>query len=141
MTLEDFVAAFAVARDVKAGTIDMYRQSVRCLGTWMTRPPELNDLSDDLLNRWVTWMLDRGYARATAKNRLGAVATLWRAAEDAGHVQTFPRRLKRVKLPPPLPEAWDESQMVALLAACEKLWAGDSAGSISRAARRCGPTC
>lgn len=119
--LRHFVARYAANVDISPGTIEQYRFAVADLDRWHGRPVRLGELTDDLLNRWITRRLQEGLSRSTVKNRRGAVVALWKAAHDLELVPKGPKRIKLVKLLPPIPECWDADQTRLLLDQSDRL--------------------
>jgi len=122
VALADYIGMYALSADLKPSSVEQLRYAVLGLDRWAAGLPDgravrLNDLSDDLLNRWLTYLLTSGMARATIKNRRGAIVTLWRAASLAGLVATWPKRVKSIRAPETIPQAWSRIQVEAILAA------------------------
>lgn len=115
--LTDYVQHYALSRDVTPGTVATYLAAAKTLDKFVGRPTDLADLCDDLLNRWITWMVGKEMPRATIKGKRGSVLTLWRAAYDDKLVTDLPKRVKLIRAPAPLPEAWDQKQAELLLLA------------------------
>lgn len=120
MTVKDYVGAYALSHDLAPATIEQLGFAVKALDKWLERSALLAELSDDLLNRWITARLAQGKSRRTVRGQRGAILTLWRAAHDDGLVENPPRRVKIVKTPSLMPEAWWEYQLRALLTAADK---------------------
>lgn len=142
-SLADFVGMYALSTDLQPCSVDQLRFAVLSLDRWAACSPEwhggpvlLSDLADDFLNRWLTDLLASGMARKTVRNRRGNIVTLWRAAADALLVSSWPRRVKTIKLPRTLPEAWSRSQVELLVQATEKLTGTFPGGLCRRATMR-----
>lgn len=114
-TLTRFVQTYATEHDIAAGTVQQLEFAVKALDRWHKRQTALDDLTDDLLNRWISDRLEAGISRATVRNQRGAILTLWRAAYEAGILPAAPARVKKVRGPATLPQAWEASQVQQLL--------------------------
>lgn len=133
MFLKEFVEAYGLAHDVAPATIQQLKFAVAALDKWHGSPVAVEALADDLLNRWINQRLADGKSRRTVKGQRGAILTLWRAALADSLTTTEPKRVKLVKTPTTLPEAWDTQQLCHLLATAEKA-GGKFANGIKRAA-------
>lgn len=130
--LAEYVSRYALAADLTRGSIDQLRYTVVCIDRWKGSPVLLSELSDDLANRWLSWLLESGLSRTTVRHRRGNLITLWRAAAESGLVESWPKRVKKIKVPNSLPEAWSRSQVDTLLRASADL-RGEFPGGIDRA--------
>src|SRR5574340_498989 len=102
MTLRAYLGRHGLQRDVRGSTIEQYGYAIGALERWNGESVTLDMLTDDLLNAWIGFRLERGDSRKTIKNQAGAITTLWRFACEDGLVETVPRRVKRIKAPPPI---------------------------------------
>lgn len=133
MFLKEFAAAYGLAHDVAPATVQQLRFAAAALDKWHGSPVALEALADDLLNRWINQRLADGKSRRTVKGQRGAILTLWRAAREEGLIDSEPKRVKLVKAPQTLPEAWDLQQLAHLLATADTA-AGKFPNGIKRAA-------
>lgn len=119
--LADLVSQYALTRDIKPDTVLYYRYVVRCLNLFAGGSVCVGELTDDLLNRWLSWMLEEKYSRKTIRNYRAAILTLWRNAYDDDLVDTLPRRVRLVRRTPTVPEAWRQAQTEAVLREAEQV--------------------
>lgn len=124
MYLRDYVAAYALANDIEPATVQYLSDAVRALDHWRgvgeqgpLPPVNVEDLCDDLLNRWINARLANGKSRKTVKTQRGAIITLWRAAHDDGLVPAEPRKVKTVRIATDNPNAWWPAETARLLSA------------------------
>jgi len=120
-TLLLFVGDYRLERDVSDGTIAYIRVTVRRFSDWLKKPATLDDLEDDLVNRWLASLLDDGLARPSVKGHRGNLLSLWRCAFERELVRLPPRRVRKIKCPRTLPEAWEIQQLQSLLTEAEKM--------------------
>ena len=116
MLLAAYVERYALETALGPRTVENYRGSVARFSHWLGHPARMADLTDDAANRWLVAILDRGRSPKTAKNERNALLALWRAAYESRLVERRPDRIRKIRVPVSLPEAWDERQLVALLA-------------------------
>lgn len=122
-----FLSKYQLTHDVADSTIQQYGYAVTALRRFAGRDVTLCDLSDHLLNRWIEHRRQAnirgewGHARQTIRNQAAAIKTLWTAAFEAGLVRTRPQRVKQLKVPLPIPEAYDLGQFGQLVAACDQI--------------------
>src|SRR5687768_17565627 len=86
--LADYVTSYTLSHDLEPASVKQLRHAVAALDKWNGKPVVLADLSDDLLNRWITARVEAGKSRKTVRGQRGAVLCLWRAAVDDGLIST-----------------------------------------------------
>lgn len=127
MLLSDLVACYRLERDVKSSTVQQLSCTVSLLSQFLERPAELSDLNDDTINRWIEWLATtngkhgRPRKRRTIFTQRNNIILVWNFACESDRLSQEPKRVKRIKLPVTLPEAWTEQQMATWLAACDKI--------------------
>jgi integrase len=92
--------------------------AIRNLSRWVGHEVRLDELCDDLFNRWVMHLQSR-YRPKTAKTRRANVLGVWQYAVDTDHVEpeSEPGRVRIVKVPRPVPECWSMAELATLLEA------------------------
>lgn len=119
-SLAEYVATYALYRDVRAGTVRQYELAVAALDRWAGRRVTVAELTPELVSRWL-----RDYAAevspATAASKRSQVLVLWRSAADDGLVAAPTRRVRPVKQLPRATEAWTREEVERLLVACRDL--------------------
>lgn len=124
--LNDYLENYSLARDLGPGTIKHYEMTVRALCRWHVRPVRLLDLSDKLVNEYLSHMKERGLTQATIRSQRVDLCALWRSAAEEGLVDTVPVRVRRVRVNPKIPTAWTLAEVNRLLQAAEKVEGFDS---------------
>ena len=127
MRMAELISLVRLGRDVKPTSLKQLGYTVSLLRQFLGREPVLDDFTDDLLNRWIDWLAStpsrHGPLRRkrTIKTQRNNAITLWNFAWEAELVERTPRRVKKIKVGPTLPEAWSEQQMAIWLAACDRI--------------------
>lgn len=102
-------------------TREQYRFAIGDLERFCGRPPLLEDLNDDLLLRFLKWLVDfRELAEITANERVGRIKSLWTWLAKRGKVPTFPT-VDRLPVPEQHPLAWSREELSALFAAAGQM--------------------
>lgn len=133
MYVRDYLASYLAERDVSADYPRDLRYTISYLDRWAGRPVDLSELADDLANRWLLHLSATMRPRSVKHHRTNLLA-LWRGAADAGLIDVWPRRVRRVKVPRTLVEAWHIDEMRRLLLAAEALTGKIRRWGIPRAA-------
>lgn len=118
------VKKYAETRGVAKHGEYMHRLAVRSFGKFLGREPELADLDEETVCRWLTWLEDSsGLAARSVKNKRSELITLWRFAAEHELVDQPPaaHKIRPVKVPRPIPVAWDRQQLKQLVDACARL--------------------
>ncbi len=120
MKLHRWVDCYALRRHPSEGYYQKLHQVVNAFERFLGREASLQDLTAEQVNLWI---MRRCGARSwhTARSRRGMLLTLWRAACEEGLVKEFPQRIRPVKTPPLIPQAWKEKELERLLDACQRL--------------------
>lgn len=120
MFVRDYLQAYLSERDVSAEYPRDLRYTVSYLDHWAGHPIRLVELSDDLANRWLVHLAGTMRPRSVKHHRTNLLS-VWRGAAEAGLIDVWPRRVKRIKVPRTLVEAWHLEEMRSILAGCEQL--------------------
>lgn len=112
---------FPRKRDITStSTRTHYRVAIKHLGLMLGRPPQLADLTDDTIERFITYCLNvRGLARYTVKQRRGYLVALWTWCAKRNLADTFPT-VPPLAVPRHIPQAWSLDELQLLLAACKQ---------------------
>jgi integrase len=103
----------------------LYRTTLRTFGKFLTRPPELNDLTDDTVSRFLDWFLRLPRSPFSANKERSNLLAIWRFACRKNFVDHWPD-VEPDAEPERIPQAWTAAQIAQLLAACN-----DVKGTIS----------
>lgn len=98
MTIDNFVAQYANYRDIRPGTIEQYKYTVKSLSRFLNRPAQLQDLHPDTVNRWLR-SLSGKLSPFTIHSKRGQLLVLWRAAIEMQKVEEAPRTIRSIKRP------------------------------------------
>lgn len=121
MELDKLLSKYTSENDLSAEYQKQLRYTLRQFQAWAGRTLSIGDLTDDLINRYLIFLQDQKKRPATIKSQRGNLLTLWRSAWDARLTETKPERVRAIKVPRDLPEAWRENQMVCLLTAASTM--------------------
>ncbi len=115
-TLGEYVRlSYSLLRDIKANTLRQYQITADLFERWAGGPIRLDELDEASVSAWL-----RDYA-ATAKPRTvrskkTQILALWRAAADDGLAsEPTARRVRRVRCPDQVVDAWTRAEVEQLL--------------------------
>lgn len=121
-------SVYVASRDLGAGSVYQLRRSCRILAGFVGYDPQLAEIDELLLCRWLAAMQVQ-YAPATVRKLRGDVLGILADAFDSGMgPELRPRRVRRVKVPPPNPQAWAVDEVQRLVAAARGLPGTTKAG-------------
>ena len=115
-----FESAYVLQHDITLSTIQAYRTAISSINRWHGSPIRLDELNDLTFSQWMTDLQTAGKPKHTIKTYSCTVLTIWRSAHDDGLCPTAPRKVKRIKLPRMIPEAWTLAEMEQILWAASK---------------------
>lgn len=113
--------AYPLARDIRPETLRQYVIVADLLERWAGGPVAWADLDEATVSAWL-----RDYASAaapaTVKSKKGQFLALWRAAADDGLCEDpVARRVRRVRVPEQVVDAWTREEVERLLETCRGL--------------------
>lgn len=111
-----FRTAYVNEKELATSTQGFYRDAISQFRRFLEREPMLADFAQDPFNRFLTAAQERR-APATVKGYRRALVALWRCAFERGDVEAEPKRIRRIKAPPPIPDAWTPAELARLVAA------------------------
>jgi integrase len=98
-----------------------YLYAIRDFGAFLKRPATLDDLDDDTLTEWLTWLVDvRGLAARSANGEADRVRAVWNWLAKRGRVSRFPTFGKLAE-EARNPVAWSPDELRALFTAAGKM--------------------
>ena len=109
------------ARGCSQCSIDGHRIAINRLCDYAACEVTLSQLSDDLLEGFVTWQIAAGRSPSTANGRFACILAEWRYAWRKKLVEELPRDCEKLPVPKRMPEAWSIEQMGQLLEACGRV--------------------
>jgi integrase len=83
---------------------------------WHGSPVAVSDLCDPLANRFILHQLER-LAPKTVHRQRGDILAVWRHAADEHGLCAPPKRVRRVKVPRRIPDAWTREEWGRIIAA------------------------
>ncbi|MFO0897599.1 MAG: hypothetical protein U0836_09275 [Pirellulales bacterium] len=128
MLLSEFVEAYILERPMCSIHACWMRRVVQHFDDFAGQPVRLTDLADLLVNRWLVSLESGRRKLRTVKGYRTTLLSLWRAAWEQELVAQPPRRVRRVKLPETIVEAWTPVEVAKLADVCDqaKGWFADS---------------
>ena len=117
---EKYLPLRMVVRNCAESSIGGHRQAINRLCDFAGCDVTLEQLSDDLIEGFMGWLIAAGKSPATANGRMGCILAQWRYAWRKRLVEELPRDVDKLPLPKVLPTAWNTEEMGRLLAACAK---------------------
>jgi len=120
MLLSHWVASYGRSHNLRQGCHQLM-YSVSHLQRFANKPLTLDDLSDDLLNGWITARHAQGMTPKTVHSQRGHILTLWREADRRRLVKAGPRYVQPVKVPKPRPKAYTLEELATLLQTFERM--------------------
>ena len=105
-------------------TIQLYDYTLRSWGETLGRPPEMTDLEELSVARFLAERLRTKSVATAAKDR-AQIRALWGFAARCGETALWPQ-IRRIRVPERVPQCWLTSEMQSLLVA-----AGERQGSIA----------
>ncbi|WP_099264479.1 tyrosine-type recombinase/integrase [Rhodopirellula bahusiensis] len=113
----DYIPARLIGKS--AATIRLYKQSIRTFSKWLARPALLGDLQTQTVSEFLQWCLQNTErSAATIEKDRVQLCTLWNFAAKRRWVEDFPD-IAAINCPQRAPDAWSDSELVALMDACE----------------------
>lgn len=122
LTLTEYLdSIYVTSRDLGADSVYQLRRSCRVLAEWIGYDVPLVDVNELLLCRWLVAMQGK-YAAATLRKMRGDVLGIVADAFDSGMgPEVRSRRVRKVKVPPPNPQAWTLEEVGRLVDAARGL--------------------
>jgi integrase len=122
MTLEDILALYVREHPygISQGHADTLRWSIRAWEKYAGRRLSTADLNAQTLNAYLDWMREHRKPD-TLRSRRGNLLTLWKYAFDEEIIDEAPRKVRKLRRTPRLPEAWSVAEVRQLIAAAADL--------------------
>lgn len=115
MTLDSLCGQYSLERDIAPDTAKWLRYVAGRYSRWLKHPATVIDLADQPVNEWLAALLVDGLTRRTVRGYRGALVMLWRYAVEIGLLDAPPKRLRRIKVPKLIPQAWTQEEVGRLL--------------------------
>lgn len=120
-SLRDYAHIYAVTRGLAPSSVNAHRYALNSLAKYLGREPARSDLDRDTVNAWLFAELSRGLDPNTVHSERRALLTLWRDAFEEGWCEVGPARIRKIKVPQRVPNAWTLDQIRQLLATIDSL--------------------
>lgn len=121
MLLHTLLEQYLLENVVGDNTAGQYRRSLNSFGVHLGRPPTLDDLNSDAVNRWLIW-LEQDYAPISVKGKKAGVTVVWNYAAGLGMVDPYhPRRIRQIRVPRKPVTAWTDDDVRILLEAAAEV--------------------
>lgn len=106
--------------EIKESTRKFYEFVIARFRRHLAREPMLADLTDRVVNDFLATLAEE-YSPSAARTYRNVVISIWKAAFQWELTDVQPRRVRRVKVPPPLPDAWTPEEAARLIEVAERL--------------------
>lgn len=115
MLLKTDLENYISERDLDRNHEGNFRRSVKFFGDFLNRPATREDLDEPVVNRWLHYIAQRRKP-PTVMGHKRAITALWNWLYEQHLVRAYDvRRLRRIKIEYPPPQAWTLSQTRVLL--------------------------
>lgn len=118
MTLRAFLENYYLReKQLAPQTQRQMRMAVAAFDKWAGREVRFYELRE-LLNEWLR-STEGSHKPKTIKNRRGYIVSLWSYAAECGRASDPPvTRIRKVRVPKPVPDAWTHAELAAMFDAC-----------------------
>ena len=133
--MKKLLDSYILSHDLTPGSQQQLEITVSGYGKFLGREPELSDLNDDSVNRWLKHLSDdKRLSKATVRGKRVNLLTLWRYACECELVLSPPRRVRKIRPPESTPVAWTIEEIASLLRFCKMQKGFFPASRVPRAA-------
>lgn len=120
MTLSDFVDQYSLEHDIAASTEKTYRYTVSHFERWHDGPISLTELDSNMVNEYLKCYA-QDHAPMTVRSRKCDIMTLWHAAYNAELTEHPPLRVRKIRVPRNMPDAWTMDELNRVIKICRDL--------------------
>lgn len=120
-SLVSFVDSYSLARSISAGRIEQLRITARMITRWSGGELFVDQLCDDCANRWLVYLDSTAASKRRIQSQRSNLLALWRAAYDDRLIDVAPGRVRKIKTPPLVPQAWTLEEISRLFRAAGML--------------------
>lgn len=121
MLLSDYLNEYLLTHKAVPKYRKQLRYTIDCYGRFLGRAAALDDFNDKSLNRYLAHLQELDWSPSSIKGERARLLAIWRDAFAEELVELPPLRVRSVVVPESVIDAWDEVQLVRLLARCESL--------------------
>jgi len=118
--LAQLVANYARCNFLAQSSIWQHRVALRKFEAFLQRDGSPADLNRDSIIDFCRWYGEQ-VAPPTVYAKQRCLLAWWQFADEEGLTSESPRKVKRVRLPEKVPQAWNERELQAILNACDRL--------------------
>jgi len=120
-TLREYLAEYALTREIDAETVRQYEISVEKFDRWNGAPVRIDELDELQVSAWLRDYASEGWSSSTVRSKRTQIVSLWRQAADDGYCDPPRRRIRSVRVVLDAPEAWTRDEVRRLLSAADSL--------------------
>lgn len=121
VSLPELARRYFLERDVSRNYIAQVTVTVRHLRRFHGEVPYVDELTDELLNRFLAER-QRHVSAETCNDNRRMLLTLARYAWDVELLPEVPRRVRRIRKEPKMPAAWTRDEVALLVKATDRLF-------------------
>jgi integrase len=116
MLLSVDVESLIAERPICVGTQNQYRRAVRCYSQFIAQPATRADLVETSVNAWLVSLAPR-MSPESVRGRKAGLTAVWNWLAGQHLVDAYnPLRLRRIRVPEKVPQAWSVASVRMLLA-------------------------
>ena len=121
MNLNKVLGQYGLEREVTSEYMRQLGYAVRKFAAFLGREPTVDDLDRDTVNGWLAAEHASGSISARSRRNIRAsLLCIWRYVADE-HDVDLPQRIRKVKVPDKMPEAWTFAELEAVADAAKSL--------------------
>jgi len=122
LSLQEFYSVYFEPLKLRSrsdNTRRLYLTSLRSFARFLTRAPNISDLTDDTVNRYLAWFRKLPRAPASVNKERNNLLAIWRFAARKRFVDVWPDVDLETE-PKRVPQAWTESELFRLFASIDQ---------------------
>lgn len=100
--------------EISPPAISQAEITIRLFERWAGRSLRIGDFKEDLIRRFLLEML-KTRAGSTVNSKRTHLLAFWKCAWEEGILPELPRKIRRAKVVPTIPEAWTEEEVGRIL--------------------------
>ena len=120
-TIRELIDSYQLENPIKQCTVDQIGYAVKSLEKFVGHTVRIDELCDELVNRWLVDLENQGLAAETIKGRRKYVLQLWEYAYREGFTDKARRNVRRIKSTQKPVEAWTIDEVQRLLYVADRL--------------------
>jgi len=116
------VQVYPTFREISPRYIMGLQYTVVHFSRFLGRTATMDDFQDSTVNCFLTWYADLGRAPETVNNVRRQLLTLWRFCVEADWIDRLPRKVKTIRRPNHVVQAWTAEDVAKILQAASGEW-------------------